>query len=613
MSRRLRRPAPAGAALLVAFAACTDAAPTESVAPASGLTPEAPSAAHSPLGRTIYGLDDRGTLVVFHGDRPGQIVRRVLILGCESGMTGIDVRPNDATPANGNQTGLLYGVGAFGRICIINPVTGQATGSFAQLRVPFVSGESTSTALRAGQNIGIGFNPVVDRLRVHSDSGRNLRFNVDATDNVSIADAPLAYAPGDVNAGRTPAIVATAYTNSVSPAPATTELFAIDVTQDVLVRLDAPNDGRLTTVGRLGIDNGTQVGFDIPGRATDRAGYATFTPPRGTRSFLYRINLDNAAREPIGPVGHDRPIISIAIDDNAISQPRTSFALPGTAVFPEGVAYDTELQAFYVGSTTDGTIYRGSLRDSSAAMILPGGGNGRTTAVGLKVDGLGRLYVAGGATGSVFIYNVRQNAFPVVNAVLTRGAATGPTFVNDLAITQDGTAYVTDSQDPVIYRIARGTTGLLPEQLERWLPLAGTPIAYRAGFNLNGITASADGRYLVVVQSNTGQLFRVTIADRSIREIAVSGATLTNGDGILLDGQTLYVVRNQNGEIVKLQLDAELTNATAAGTTTSASFAFPTTIARAGDRLLVVNSQFDKRGPGLTPTLPFTVSSVPLP
>ena len=615
MNRGARHRVPLAGALVAALAAvgCADEAPTAVTGTASATVPEAPSSATASQGQLVYGLDDRNTLVVFDAATPGQIVRRVGITGCETGMTAIDVRPNDATPANGNQTGLLYGIGEFGRICIIDPVTGRATGGDAQVRVP-TFGESRTEGLRAGQNVGIGFNPVVDRLRVHTDSGRNLRLNVDATDNMTIADGALAYAPGDVNAGRTPAIVATAYTNSVSPAPATTELFAIDVAQDVLVRLNAPNDGRLTTVGRLVIDNGTQVGFDIPGRATDRTGFATFTPPRGTRSFFYRIGLDDARRTPVAPVGHDRPIISIAVDDARVDPAAVParYVLPGTQVFPEGVAYDPVDRSFYVGSTTDGAIYRGSLLDDTARVILPGGRDGRTSAVGLKIDAAGRLYVAGGATGSVFIYNVRQNAFPVAQAVITRGSAAGPTFINDIAIAPDGAAYVTDSQDPVIYRIARNTTGGLPEVLERWLPLAGTPITYTTGFNLNGIAASADGQYLLVVQSNTGRLYRVTIADRSIRQVELGGASLSNGDGILLEGRTLFVVRNALGQIARVDLNADLTAGTVAGTITDPSFAYPTTIARADDRLLVVNSQFDKRGPGLTPVLPFTVSGVPV-
>ena len=115
------------------------------------------------------------------------------------------------------------------------------------------------------------------------------------------------------------------------------------------------------------------------------------------------------------------------------------------------------------------------------------------------------------------------------------------------------------------------------------------------------------------MQSNTGRLYRITVADRSVSEVSLGGASLTNGDGLLLDGRVLYVVRNQNREIVKLQLSEDFGAGAVVGTSTDPSFAFPTTIARAEDRLLVVNAQFDRRGPGLSPALPFTVSSVPVP
>jgi hypothetical protein len=153
----------------------------------------------------------------------------------------------------------------------VDPATGAAT-----LR------SQLTVALGAGAGVGAGFNPVADRLRIHTDAGQNLR--VDVETGATTADAPLAYAAGDVNAGRQPAVVATAYTNSASPAPATTQLYAVDVAQDVLVRLDAPNDGQLRTVGRLVVDNDARVGFDIPGRAADRTGYATFTRSTTSRA-----------------------------------------------------------------------------------------------------------------------------------------------------------------------------------------------------------------------------------------------------------------------------------------------------------------------------------------
>src|SRR4051812_33554340 len=78
-----------------------------------------------------------------------------------------------------------------------------------------------------------------------------------------------------------------------------------------------------------------------------------------------------------------------------------TYSLPGETVFPEGVAYDASARAFYVGSTTDGAIYRGRLSGTAARPFLPGGPDGRSAATGMKVAG-GRLYVAGAATGNVW-------------------------------------------------------------------------------------------------------------------------------------------------------------------------------------------------------------------
>lgn len=289
--------------------------------------------------------------------------------------------------------------------------------------------------------------------------------------------------------------------------------------------------------------------------------------------------------------------------------PETSrtYVLPGNAVFPEGVAYRSSTGNFFVSSTTDGTIYRGNLNEASASVFLPGGADGRTTAIGLKVIEAGQLFIAGGGTGKMFVYDV--NTRTLVRALGTPAAPSG-TFINDVALTPDA-AYFTDSRRPVLFRVAR-TAGGVGETAEAWLDFTGTAVQYQSGFNLNGIAATPDGRYLIVVQSNTGQLFRITTADKSVTEIKFGG-TVRNGDGILLDGQTLYVARNADKIIVPVQLSADFTTGTIGTPFSDATLMYPTTLAQAGNRLLVVNSQFDRRGPGLTPTLPFTLSSVPIP
>lgn len=295
-----------------------------------------------------------------------------------------------------------------------------------------------------------------------------------------------------------------------------------------------------------------------------------------------------------------------ARSSDAGGAPPTRYVLPGSAVFPEGIAYEQRTQRVFVSSTTDGTVFAGDASDETLSPFLAPGGDGRTTAVGLEADDSGHLFVAGGATGFAFVYDATSGALV---AKLSGGSS--PTFINDIAVDKDGVAYVTDSQSPVIYRLVPNGSG--GYTIERWLPLAGTPIVYTAGFNLNGIVASSNGKYLFTVQSNTGKLFRIEIATREIVPLDVDGRLFPNGDGLELHGNTLYVLQNQQELITELRVQPNQARATAVSQTTDPSFMYPTSLVQARGRFLVVNSQFDKRGPGLSPVLPFTVSVVRVP
>jgi Cu-Zn family superoxide dismutase len=288
------------------------------------------------------------------------------------------------------------------------------------------------------------------------------------------------------------------------------------------------------------------------------------------------------------------------------------------AVFPEGVATDGTY--FYVGSTTDGTVYRGALGGTTATPFLPGGQDGRTSAIGMKVAD-GYLFVAGGGTGRFFVYDVDTGELVGSYAVPSTGA---PTFVNDVAVAPDGTVYVTDSLRPVLYAVSPdyATDGV--ETLQVGYDYAGTELVYRDGFNVNGIVASPDGRYLLLAQSNTGTLFRVDRATGEITAVDLGGAKVS-GDGLVLRGRTLYAVErapldpsqtgpdNVDGRIVEIRLAGDWASGTLLGYTRDETFDDPTTAAFARGRLLVVNSQFGERTAGVTPSTPFTVSSIPVP
>ncbi len=286
------------------------------------------------------------------------------------------------------------------------------------------------------------------------------------------------------------------------------------------------------------------------------------------------------------------------------------YVLPGEAVYPEGVAYRPGTGDFFVGSTTDGTVFRGNIGNvgGEAEVFLEPGSDGRETAIGMKVDDLGRLFIAGGDSGRIFVYDTGTGR--LIRALDTPSSEM--TFLNDVIVTPSGDAYFTDSMRPTLFRVPSTPDGGVGE-VESWLDFEGTPLEYQEGFNLNGIAVTEDGRYLITVQSNTGDLYRIDTENREVTQIDLGGEALTNGDGILLDGRTLYVVRNQQGLIVPVELSEDFASGEVGEGFTDPSFAYPTTIAGYDGRLLVVNSQFDRRQSGEEPELPFTVSGVEIP
>lgn len=241
---------------------------------------------------------------------------------------------------------------------------------------------------------------------------------------------------------------------------------------------------------------------------------------------------------------------------------------------PEGIAIDHAPVA-YLGSLADGSIYRADLRSGRGKVISRGPG---TPSVGLKMDD-GKLYVAGGAAGDARVVDTRSG-----RVLKSYQLADGEAFVNDVVLTRDA-AWFTDSLNPVLYRVPRSGNGE-----PATVPLTGD-LVYQDGFNVNGITRTPDGKGLLVVQSNTGGLFRVDPRSGRTRQVDVD-TTLTNGDGMLLEGRTLYVVQNRANTVTELRLDREASTGRVTGRITDDRFDVPTTVARFGDRLYLPNARF---------------------
>ncbi|MEO5579095.1 MAG: DUF4394 domain-containing protein [Gemmatimonadaceae bacterium] len=232
------------------------------------------AAGGSKSGEIIYGLLEGNTLIAFNAGKPNQTSSAVQITGLAAGETvvGIDFRPSDNGLNGVSDIGKLYAVTDASRVYIVDPETGVASSPVTLVAV------GGAPVLLSGSSFGVGFNPAADRLRVHSNTGQNLRINVET--GVTIVDGPLAYGPADVNAGNNADVTATGYTNNDANAGTGTELYAIDVAQDVLVELLAPNTGVLTTVGSLGVNAGLFAGFDIS-NTTGTAYAALSTSPSG--------------------------------------------------------------------------------------------------------------------------------------------------------------------------------------------------------------------------------------------------------------------------------------------------------------------------------------------
>jgi sugar lactone lactonase YvrE len=165
------------------------------------------------------------------------------------------------------------------------------------------------------------------------------------------------------------------------------------------------------------------------------------------------------------------------------------------------------------------------------------------------------------------------------------------TFVNDVVVTRTA-AYFTDSFQSQFYRVPLGPRGRLPDQSAVETTPLGGDFVPAGPFNANGIDAPPDGEFLIVVNSSSGLLFRVDPATGVASEIDLDGDLLGNGDGILLDGNTLYVVRNQKNLIAVVSLEPGATGGEVVGEITDSDFRVPTTVAEFGDALYAVNARF---------------------
>ncbi len=268
--------------------------------------------AEGPLRKeSIVAVTEGGLLLRFNAGQPQRVttIGTIKGLGPNERMVGIDFRV---------ARGVLFGLASSGRLYTIDTQSAQALPvGAAPLAIPLAGGE-----------FGFDFNPVVDRIRIVSNTGQNMRAHpdtgasVDGNPNLDGVqpDGALAYATGDKNAGHSPRVVGAAYTYNKQNDKVTTN-YALDATTGSLVMqgskegatpVVSPNTGQLFTVGSLEVARFQRAGFDISD--VSNTAYASLNHDEAGATRFYSVDLATGKATFIGTVGGGELLRGIAIE-----------------------------------------------------------------------------------------------------------------------------------------------------------------------------------------------------------------------------------------------------------------------------------------------------------
>src|SRR5262245_31721726 len=344
-----------------------------------------------------FGLTSNGRLVTFDRAAPS-LDTAVAITGLQSGETilGIDVRPGGMTP------GQLYALGSTGRIYTINTTTGAATLKSTMSADP--TDTTTPFTTLSGTEYGVDFNPVVDRLRIVSDTGQNLRVNVDT--GATITD-------GNLNVGGTTRMGVTdaAYTANFATT-CRTQLYFIDPSTDKLLTTADPNAGTVTEVGSLGVDASAVGGFEIS-TAADGTNTAVAVFSVSNTPAVYAINLTTGVATPAGQVSGLQS--GEALRGAAAAPPTTA---PVNALGQVvAVTESNKLISFQSGTPQ-------KLCSSTAVTGLQGG----ETILGIDTRPADGALYAVGSTGRIYTVNTGTGAATMKSMLMADAADTTAPF-----------------------------------------------------------------------------------------------------------------------------------------------------------------------------------------
>jgi hypothetical protein len=386
----------------------------------------------------FFALSQDNKLLLINA-RSGQSGGQVTITGLQSGenLLGIDFRP---------ATGQLYGLGSSSRIYVIDLKTGAARAIGAGAFSPAISGTA----------VGFDFNPTVDRIRVVTSTGQNLRINPE-TGTVAFTDGSIAGSSK---------VTSVAYTNSVAGATATT-LFDIDVTTNKLFKQDPPNDGTLVAVGDLGVDADEAGGFDI----ASEGNIALAALSVSGQSGLYVIDLNTGKAQKAG-----------------------NFA---TAI--TGIAIPTEPVTYLISTGNELVIYNpntGSMANKPITGLQSG-----ENVLGIDTRPVnGQLYILG-SSSRVYTVNASSGAAVAVGTAPFTTLLAGTDFGFDFNPTVDRIRIVSNTGQNLRVHPETGVVAFVDGVLK-----PGTPSVTAAAYNNN--FAGAATTTLFDIHSETNMLYK---------------------------------------------------------------------------------------------------------
>ncbi|MFF8405980.1 hypothetical protein ACF06P_30655 [Streptomyces sp. NPDC015684] len=268
-------------------------------------------------------------------------------------------------------------------------------------------------------------------------------------------------------------------------------------------------------------------------------------------------------------------------------------------ILPEGIAVEHD-GTIYVTSKGTGRLFKGHISDPELRPLAAQGIVDRPSALGVHSDARHRIFSVGGS-----VLTVHDRSGRLVARRTAQDGPLGAANLNDLVITEEA-VYVTDWANPVIHRADLHAGHLGP--LRPWVDIRSAAPHFPAQYwLLNGITADRTGRTLLVASNGTEAVWRVNTDTKAVEEVRLGGQSF-GADGMLLRGRHLYAVLNYGAPagVYIAKLSKDLRNGTVEYQITGDRFDLPTTLARNGCRLYVVNSQLDDP-PGHPP---YTVSAI---